>query len=341
MALAAAGLQTHIWNNQIKSVLLLLGFPVLLLLMIGVFFALISADASGVDPVDAGMQGVMRYGHWAVMAAALWFLIAWFTHTAIINAATGAKPVTRQEMPEVYNLLENLCISRGMAMPQLQIMESPVLNAFASGIDDKSYRITLTRGIVEALDEEALEAVIAHELSHIRHKDVRLLIVAVIFAGIISFSCEMIYRLAMYGGGRRRDVRMLIVGFVLLGVGYMLAIALRFALSRKREYLADAGAVELTHNPDAMIRALRRISGKAEMPSVPDDIRQMMIENATGFFGMFATHPPIESRIKALVMLGGRDTGSLVPHEPEATSAPAPEAQAKRLPWQRRHGPWN
>lgn len=333
MAFAAVGLQTHIWNNQIKSVLLLLGFPFLLLGVLGVFFALIPMDGSAaLSPADAAIGGILHYGHYAFLTAGIWFAIAWFFHTSLINMATGAKPLERRDAPEIYNLLENLCISRGMAMPKLQIMESRALNAFASGINEKTYSITLTRGIIEALERDELEAVIGHELSHIRHKDVRLLIVAVIFAGIITFACEMIFRSMRYGGiGRRRDGRVVLIGFALLAVGYMLALAIRFSLSRKREYLADAGSVELTHNPDAMIRALRKISGHAELPAVPDDIRQMMIENRAGFFGMFTTHPPIEDRIKALVMVGGRDEGI-------AQTTRRKPSQA--LPWQRRFGPW-
>ncbi len=337
MAIAAVGLRTHIWNNQIKTVLLLLGFPVLLLVIMGAFFAMAPMDPGqmGHDPVSMGIEGILRYGHIAFIAAAVWFGIAWLSHTQIINAATGATLLSRSEAPELYNMLENLCISRGMSMPILQIMETPALNAFASGINDKTYTITLTRGIINALERDELEAVMAHELSHIRHQDVRLLIVAVIFAGIITFSCEMIFRSMRFsrGGGRRRDGKVMLLAFAMLAIGYVLAIAIRFAISRKREFLADAGAVDLTHNPDAMIRALQKISGHAEMPAVPDDVRQMMIENKSNFFGVFATHPPIEDRIKALVMIGGRDdTLADSPASPEQTPAPRP--------WRRRLGPW-
>lgn len=332
MAFASVGLQTHIWNNQIKSVLLLLGFPFLLLLVLGVFFALTPVEgAYNLTPVDAARAGVLRYGHYAFLAAGVWFVIAWFFNTSIINAATGATPLTREQAPEIYNLLENLCISRGMPTPKLQIMESPALNAFASGISDKTYSITLTRGIIEALEKDELEAVIGHELSHIRHKDVRLLIISVIFAGIITFLCEMIFRSFRFGrgGNRRGNGGAILIGFALLAVGYFLAIVIRFAISRRREYLADAGSVELTHNPDAMIRALRKISGHAELPAVPDDVRQMMIENKAAFLGMFATHPPIEDRIAALAMIGGREEND------------AETAQTQPAPWQRRiRRPW-
>ncbi len=337
MALAAVGLQTHIWNNQIKSVLLLLGFPVLLLLLVATFFAMMPAHPE-TSPVEAGVSGVLRYGHWVILAAIAWFVIAWFSHTSMINAASGAREISRRDNPELYNMLENLCISRGMPTPKLQIMETPMLNAFASGIDDKSYRVSLTRGLIEALEPDELEAVMAHELSHIRHKDVRLLIIAVIFAGIITFAAEMMFRSMLYGGaGRKRDGRVMLIAFAVMAVAYLLAIGIRFALSRRREYLADAGAVELTKNPDAMISALQKISGRSDIKGMPDDIQQMMVENRTGFLGVFATHPPIEKRIEALKMLGGRDN-TLSSHEEPMQ---APRADARRpMPWSRRHGPW-
>lgn len=352
MAFGTAGLQTHIWNNQIKSVLVLAMFPVLLLVLIFLFFALAGPQLDGghykmaYDPIETGMDGMLRYGHFAIIGAAIWFTIAWIFQGSMIRAATGAREITRKEAPEIYNLLENLCISRGMKMPSLQVIDTPALNAFASGIDDKSYRITLTTGIIEKLERDELEAVLAHELSHIRHKDVRLLIFTVIFAGMISFLCEMIYRSMIYGGGnRKKDGRLMLIAFGVLAVGYVLAIVLRFALSRKREYLADAGAVELTHNPDAMIAALRKISGQADLPGMPDNIRQMCIENTHGFVGgLFATHPPIEKRIEALIAVGGRD----LPLSTAAAPEPAEKAGSlwtgpwKQSPtnWGRHHGPW-
>lgn len=346
MAFASVGLSTHIWNNQIKSVLLLIGFPILLLLLVFVFFALTGAGMpypERSDPISAGTYGIMHYGHIAFAVAALWFAIAFFFHQSMINAGSGAKPLERSENPRAYNLLENLCISRGLSMPKLYVIESPVLNAYASGIGEKSYAITLTRGIMESLNDAELEAVLAHELSHIRHKDVRLLIIAVIFAGMITYLSEMIYRTMIYGGTsgisrsrKGQDGRLILIAFAIMAVGYVLAIVLRFALSRRREFLADAGAVELTHNPDAMIGALQKISGRSTLPGMVDDVRQMCIENEVGFIGgLFATHPPIEKRIEALVGVGGR---VIEPEENIAYQSKKPWGNPAML--KRRHGPW-
>lgn len=326
--LATEGFAGHVWSNQLKSVLLLMGFPVLLLLMMAAFFGALGAFSGGqpgsVDTArawNAAVSGIAQYGHWAVLAAGAWFVIAYFFHGSMMRAATGSVPITRAEMPKIYNMLENLCISRGIPMPQFEIIDSPALNAFATGIDDKSYKIVLTRGIIERLQDDELEAVIGHELTHITNRDVRLLIISVIFVGMISFLCEMVFRSMMYGSrpnyyARRSNNRdsggtmgVMLIGLAILAVGYVFAIAIRFALSRRREYLADAGAVELTKNPEAMMRALMRISGQDKVAGMPDDVQQMCIENSHAFMGLFATHPRIEDRIAAI----SRTTGAPVP----------------------------
>ncbi|QNL18809.1 M48 family metallopeptidase [Hyphobacterium sp. CCMP332] len=322
--MGAVGLRTHIWNNNLKSILLLAGFPFLLMLL--AFAAALVLTGMGGDTYSSG-QGVMDLGAdfsaaidswptmalWSIIIAGIWFVIAWFGHQTMIDMATGAQSVTRQEEPELYNLLENLCISRGITMPKLKVIETDMMNAYASGLTDKQYTVTVTRGLMAKLNKAELEAVLAHELSHILNRDVRLLVISVIFVGIFSFVAQIVFRSLFWGGlggrssGRRGNAALLmIIAIAIVAVAYFLAIAIRFALSRKREYMADAGAVELTRNPDAMISALEKISGHAEMDNAPDGVREMMIENPkAGFAGVFATHPPIEKRIEALIEFAG------------------------------------
>lgn len=321
MALIATGLTTHIMNNQLRSVLLLIGFPVLLAAMMFAFFAGLAALS---QPYGAPLswdatfanawKSTLMYGHWAILAAGAWFIIAYFFHGVMMRAATGSQPITRQQMPRIYNLLENLCIAQGMPMPAFEVIDSPALNAFASGINDKTYKIVLTRGIIEALSDDELEGVIAHELSHIRHRDVRLLIISVIFVGMIGFLSEMAFRSLMYGGTPRMygsndrkggGAAVMLLALAVLFVGYIFSMLIRFALSRRREYMADAGAVEMTKNPDAMMRALLRISGKDQVKGMPDDVQMMCIENSHRFMGLFATHPSVESRVAALSQMTG------------------------------------
>lgn len=350
MFLAATGLATHIANNKIRSVLLLAGFPFLLALMLYAFFGGMNALAQSsygghvnwTLAAQAAGEGIRRYGHWAIIAAGAWFCIAYFFNAQMMRAATNSRPITRAEMPRLYNLLENLCISRGIPMPAFELIDSPALNAFATGINNQTYKIVLTSGIVDALADDELEGVIAHELTHIINRDVRLMIIAVVFVGMLTFLSQLVFRLLVYGprpGQYDRDRRQgggylaaLLVAMAVLAVGYIFSVMIRFALSRRREYLADAGAVELTKNPEAMMRALMRISGQDRVRGLPADVQMMCIENSQPFMGLFATHPAIADRIAALSQM----TGTPVPVIEEAPPAQAPRP---RGPWSRR-GPW-
>jgi heat shock protein HtpX len=349
----AYGLATHIWANNFRSMLLLAGFPLLLLLLLYALLLLFAGLAG--SEAAMGYQGAVvdpfvwaanaMGGAWpgAIGAAGAWFGVAYVGHQAMIDAATGARAVSRQEAPELYNLLENLCISRGIPMPSLRIMETDALNAFATGLHRGQYSISVTRGLMQALSEDELEAVLAHELTHIRNHDVRLLVVAVIFVGIFSFIGELLFRglnnvrisgrssrsNSESGGGGGGAIVAVLAAFAIIAISYALAVAIRFALSRRREYLADAGAVELTKNPDAMIRALNKISGRSTIESAPSEVREMMIDNHHAGFGeLFATHPPIEKRIKALVQYaGGRDWAG------EKAAQRAPGDAKRPSPW--------
>lgn len=336
----AAGLKTHIWDNNLRSLALLAFYPFLIGFLIWIIAALSAAffahpavysgDAAGAVPaygVEAANNFILTYWPMILTVILIWFVISWFFNTRMIRMLSGSHPVTRKEEPALYNMLENLCISRGLKMPRLEIIEDPGRNAFASGIHDKSYTITVTRGLLDALEPDEIEAVLAHELTHIMNRDVRLLIVSIIFVGMIGFAAQLFWstflRGMLYGrmagasrvgrsGGQRQDGRLLILLFligIVLWIGYMATMFTRFALSRSREYMADAGAVELTKNPEAMMRALLRISGRDQISAESADIAMMCIENRSRFLGLFATHPPIEKRVEAI----SRTTGTPVP----------------------------
>ena len=191
----AIGLKTHLWNNQIKSLALMAGFP-LLLFLVSYAIALgavalgygLSEPAPAADPSEElGRAWDIAVGALPITALAglVWFAIAWMWHQAIIDAIAKARPVGRKDEPRFYNLLENLCISRGLPIPSLRVIETDALNAYASGLRPERAAVTVTRGLLNGLDDAELEAVLAHELSHIRHGDVRLLVVATIFVGIL------------------------------------------------------------------------------------------------------------------------------------------------------------
>lgn len=302
------GLSAQISRNNSRSILLLIAFPSVILFGVYTFFYF----AFGGETAAVNETFISTIP-WVIGAVGIWFLIAFASHSSMIKMATGSKSLERKENMRIYNLTENLCISVGMKMPKLRIVQSDALNAFASGINENTYTVTLTTGIIKALNDKELESVIAHELTHIRNRDVRLLIISIIFVGILSFVVQLLFRSVLYGSGRRRSRndkgsgQLIIVALVVALVVYLLSILFKFALSRKREYMADAGAVDMTKDPLAMASALRKISGNSTLDLKSDDLKQAYIENppaAKGAFsaltGLFATHPPIEKRIAFL-----------------------------------------
>jgi heat shock protein HtpX len=358
----AYGLYTHIQANKRRSIALLIGLFFLVYVM--VFAGVLAAEALTTNGslnylVARARQDFIAALPWATLGTVLWILIAYKFHQSMIDAITGGREVTRREEPRLWNLLENLCISRGITMPKLKVMESDALNAFASGLNEKQYSVTVTRGLMQALDDAELESVLGHELTHIRNGDVRMLVIAVVIAGVISFFGELVFRMFFYSGfgwrrrggdGERRGsgaLPALLIALALVAIAVLLSIVIRFALSRRREFLADAGSVELTKNPDAMITALRKIEGRGELERANSAVMEMCVDNPRhDFANLFDTHPPIDARVGALVKFaGGHDPGPLA-LPPPAEEAPAEvEDGAAAGPWGEAEGgqqpsPW-
>ncbi len=331
---AAYGLYTHIQSNKRRSIALLLGLFFLVYLMVyaGALLAeALSYNASLQWLLRAAWRDLIQAAPWATLGTLIWIVIAYRFNQALIDAVTGGREVTRKEEPRLYNLLENLCISRGITMPKLKVMDDDALNAFASGLNERQYSITVTAGLLEALDDAEIEAVLGHELTHIRNGDVRMLVIAVIIAGVIGFFAEMIFRLLFQGGFRFRSSGdsdrgkggagiAVVIALGAIAVAWLLSIVIRFALSRRREFLADAGSVELTKNPDAMIMALRKIENRGELANATSAVMEMCVDNPReGFADLFATHPSVDARVAALVQFaGGHDPGPLPLPPPEA-----------------------
>ena len=302
------GIQQQITRNNTKSVLFLLAFP--LLILVGVYVVLYMLSDQDIEQTNMQFLSVVPI---VLAGVAIWFVISYLFHTQMIQIATHSEPLERRNNKRVYNLTENLCMSVGMTMPKLYIIESDALNAFASGINEKTFAVTLTRGIINTLSDEELEGVIAHELTHIRNRDVRLLIVTIVFVGIFATIADLALRMLLNGGGKMFSSRnrkndkgggamLLLIILLVAGAIYFLSILFKLALSRSREYMADAGAVELTHNSMALASALRKISGHSTLKEVGnDEVKELFIDyEAEGFFSLFATHPPIEKRIQVL-----------------------------------------
>jgi heat shock protein HtpX len=296
------GLYHQISRNNRNSFFLLIAFPTLLLGMFYIFFFF--ADKQDTELTNEHFLLVMPF---VLIGVGIWFLIAWAGHAAFIRMATGAKPLERRENKRIYNLVENLCIQQGMAMPSVYIIDDDSLNAFASGINKKTYAVTLSKGIIEKLNDEELEGVIAHELTHIRNRDTRLLIISIIFVGIFAFLAQMAMRSLRFGGrGKKGGGYIILIAIVVTAVCYFISLFLRFGISRSREYLADAGSAEWTKKPYALANALRKIDDDPLIEAVQSkDVAQLFIDNPqeekkSFLDGMFNTHPPIEKRIQLL-----------------------------------------
>jgi heat shock protein HtpX len=353
--MAAYGLYSHIQSNRRRSFALLVGLFFLVYVL--VYAGALTAEALSVNAdlntlMQLALNDLIRAAPIATIGTALWIVIAYYFHQSMIDAVTGGQLVTRKEQSRLYNLLENLCISRGITMPKLKVMESGALNAFATGMNQKQYSITVTSGLLDRLNDAEIESVLGHELTHIRNGDVRMMVVAVIIAGAISFIAELVFRLWFYNGfgfrGSRSERRgggaglAVLIAVALLVFAYVLSFIIRLALSRSRELLADAGSVELTKNPDAMISALRKIEGRGELPGATSAIMEMCVDNPREGFGeLFDTHPTVESRVAALVKFaGGHDPGPL------ALPSPVTSEESPLGPWDQEpgavaaEGPW-
>ena len=374
----AYGLYTHIRGNRVRSAFLLIGLFFLIYVL--VFAGALVAEAflhGGEDLqiiVWRAERDFVPALPWATLGTAAWILIAYYFHQSMIDALTGGELVSRTDYPKAWDALENLCISRGIPMPKLKVMESDALNAFATGMNQKQYSITVTTGLIKQLNQAELEAVLGHELTHIRNGDVRLMVIAMIIAGVVSFFGEMIFRLftnssyAFSGGGSSSSSSSssggrkgggagaaILIAVVLILVAWLLSVVVRLALSRSREFLADAGSVELTKNPDAMISALRKIEGRGELPGATSAVMEMCLDNPReGFSNLFDTHPSVDRRVAALVKFaGGHDPGPIaLPSPKEAPEEDADETAApdsedtKAGPWsepvppETKRGPW-
>lgn len=343
------GIQTQIWRNNRNSVILLCMFPLIilgmvLLTIIGLdYFGALCSMVEGGCPEDRFPHATYGVMHWpevwrsfkvvtpyTLQIVGVWFIIAYCANTAIIRRTTHAKPLERRDNLRVYNIVENLCIAGGIEMPQINIVEDNGLNAFASGIDIPSFTITLTTGLIDKLNDEELSAVVGHELTHIKNRDTRLMVVCIVFVGIFAtiqtISMKLIaamFRAPRRSPGRRRrngrgDAFMgffLLLVFLWSTVGYIFTWLTRLAISRSREYVADAGGAELCGNPWALASALQKISDYPGLDSVRrSDVAQLYIihpdeefDNDMKLSGwiakaniIFCTHPDTPERIRIL-----------------------------------------
>ena len=321
------GLYGYIQNNNLRSVALLFGFLIAVQMMMAAVYCWIALYVQGAEEFDLFLQCVADYmaaGFLPVIAASLvWVALAFTQFTRIMREATGLHSTNRSTEPRLYNIVENLSISLGLPTPRIEISEAQALNAFAMGLSPTSSTIGVTRGLLNSLNDKELETVIAHELTHIRAHDVRLLTLATILCGIVfsagwffTYRTREIWRMAkakplqfilpalvlgvcgtVILDGYKVYALLLSIFFIFMAL--ICGLGLRMAISQTREFVADAGALELTKNPEALISALLKIEGRSLIDNGDVMLRSMMISAPSK--GLSATHPKIESRIDAIV----------------------------------------
>lgn len=282
----------HIEANKRKTTILLSLFFAIIF-GIGWFFAYVLGYGEGIFIVAAV---------YAIITA----LIGYFHGDTVALWSAGANKIQSADNPYVYRLVENLCISQGMPVPQVYIIPSPALNAFATGRDPKHASIAITEGLIGALENEELEGVIAHELAHIQNYDIRVMTLVVVLVGTLSILADMLFRNHLFSrdSDRKGHPALLIIGIVLIVLSPIIGELIKLAISRKREFLADASGALMTRYPEGLARALEKISAS----TVPFDkansgTAHLFISNpmkGKSFANFFSTHPPAEERIKRL-----------------------------------------
>lgn len=256
----------------------------------------------------------MGYGYGAVVIAVVlslgMTLTSYYHGDKVALKSSGAREIKKEDNPYIWRMVENLTITAGMPMPRVHIIDSPALNAFATGRDPKHASIAFTTGIIKALENEELEGVVAHELSHVQNYDIRVMTIVVVLVGTLSLLADFFVRARFYGAGRRdsgggkASGALAIIGLVLLLISPIVANLIKLAISRKREFLADASGSMLTRYPEGLARALEKISqSKQPLQSANAATAHLFISNPFkkhSISGLFSTHPPIEERVKRL-----------------------------------------
>lgn len=310
------GLQTSLRSNRFKTWLLILILPAVLGVVI--FTVLYISSSRPIQDDYGQVIGYQEISPQERLAIAqqqtgeillilgpiliIWLLISFFFQRKLMFSFSGAKVVTRKEEPELYNLVENLCVSQGLITPKIGIIEESWMNAFALWWRSKDSWVVFTRGLLNTLNKSEIEAVAAHELTHIINKDSLLMLVTVLYIGAVSLLWEILIRTGSSSSSDSKGKSFLpLIGIALMILGYIFYPLIRLAISRRREYLADAGSVLLTKDNQAMISALRKISWNSMVEIKNTEMASMFIANPLRkISSLFQTHPSVENRIKAL-----------------------------------------
>ena len=277
-------------------------------------FVLLLAGLSMVIGLVVGLP--YPYAPLLIIPFLVFAIFSYYASSSIALAVSGAHPVAKEDEPDLYRTVENLCIGAGLPMPKIYIIEDGAPNAFATGRDPDHASITVTRGLLQKLDKLELEGVIAHELSHIGNYDIRVMTIVVVLLGLSALMADLLLRLTWFGAGGRGHNRgrgggsavLIIYGLAIVGaiLAPIAAQAIRFAISRQREYLADASGALLTRYPEGLAKALEKITAdpdpleEANKATAHLYIANPLREHTSFLNNLFDTHPPIEERVRRL-----------------------------------------
>lgn len=277
------------WNRR-KSYLLLFIVPVILLALIFVSGSIFVPRASPFLILAAG-SGI----------SVLYVLFSYFKSDEMILSVVGAEPADRQKYDQLYSLMEGLTISSGMEMPDLYVQDKPGINAFATGRKPEDGKVCVTTGALEKLDQDELEGVLAHELAHIQNYDILFMTVAVALIGVISILSELLLHSMYFGGDDNSPPWLVVAGFALAILAPISARMVQLAMSRKREYLADASGAQMTRYPEGLASALEKIQNENSEMKVNKAVSHLYFSNPLGNKkNFFSTHPPLEKRVERL-----------------------------------------
>jgi Zn-dependent protease with chaperone function len=312
-------------SNKRKTVLLMVLFPVSLVILVYLAILLFSSASSNpnVSSINTANHLAMQVLPVVSIIAIAWVLISYFFGQKFILSSAGAVELTMESAPEIIRMVENIAITAGLPTPKVYAINDDSLNAFATGRDPEHSYIALTKGIINKLERPELEGVIAHEMAHIGNRDIRLMLIMIVCISFATVAAQILLRLAWRrSGGKKNGGQMLFLalGLALYLYGYLVAPLIKLAVSRTREFQADATAALLTRNPEGLVNALKKISGDSVIEKFSDKetmaamciVTPLSSEKQNSFFsklsGLFATHPPIEERIKALMTMDGYRT---------------------------------
>lgn len=288
---------SQITSNKRKTVILIAAFVVLILGLGGIIDTYY--DAGG---------GIIVL---AFIYASVTALVSYYAGDKMALMASGAKQIKKEDAPELWRVIENLCIANGQPLPKIYVIEDEAPNAFATGRTPETSSVAFTTGLLKRLDRTELEGVAAHELSHIKNYDIRVMTIVVVLVGVIAFLSDIFFRISLHGRGdsKKGGAVILALGLIAIILAPIIANIVKLAISRRREYLADASGSLLTRYPEGLARALEKISSYEQpMRHAHSATAHLYIANPFGpkgfMAGLFSTHPPVEKRIAALRQMG-------------------------------------